>query len=138
MQKQGFLCYDLYALIYRILGYFLMRSISQEPSVLTQCLFLWHGYVCRGAVSYTCLLPALRGLPTSGHSWRWLRSPLEAASGTAVVTPRGLCHPLLPLQSPSPLQSQSLLFLLLSLILILQNSWFKTLVIKENCIYNLC
>lgn len=91
-----------------------------------------------GALCHKCLLPAGRGLCASGRWLRLLRSPLRAASGTAVVTQRGMCHPLLPLQPPSPLPSQSLLFLLWSIILNLQYFWFKILIIKENWIYNLC
>lgn len=109
----------------------------QEAPVLTQqCLFLWQGYVCRGTVPYMPLTSSKGTLCL--WSLRWLRSPLEAASGTVVVTQRAMCHPLLPLQFPSPLPSQSILFLLLSVLLILQNSWIKILIIKENCICNLC
>lgn len=85
-----------------------------------------------GAVCHACLLLALSELSASGRWLRWLRSPLEAVSGTAVVTWRGMCHPPFPLEFLSPLPSQSLLFLLLSVIVILENSCFKILIIKKK------
>lgn len=117
VQKKGSLSQE--TAFCRILGYFLMRNIKEESSLLThQCCFCGMD-IFVGALCHTYLLPAVRGLSASVHWLRWLRNPLEAALETAVATQRGICHPLLPLPLPSPLASQSLLFLLLSVIPIL-------------------
>lgn len=130
----------------RIPGYFLTSSINQETPMLTHFLFVWHGYGCRAARPEVFPTGG-RGLAAPGHWWRWQRSALEVAAahageataGAATVMWRGMCHPLLPLLPPfSIAKRQPSLFLLLPVELILENSWFKILIIKENCSHNLC